>query len=324
MSFREHNTSAEVRMEPLLNNPPSNTAQQNCATLLTLHLLDARPLSDTLSIFLAQRTKTLHTMLAWRLGRTDTLKSKQISSFPLRPNGHPPDASGEQRAIFGRATIRDVKKATLAALGVVFRTLSTTRDIFQHCPARPQAMMISALEYIHSDSPSPAPSRTIPPQILLDTEGLLATLPSSTHFSLLPPSLRSYRPYVDPSSSASSVPQSLLNQKLDEWFRKSAERLQHSVKTWFSDLQCAREVWSIRSSILTCIDAASGIDQDETLSLKSSFDNACLERLLDIWKERLQEAGQTFRDRLVSVVMSIAKDDDIRPAGLLTILHGFG
>ena len=263
-------------------------------------------------------------MLAWRLGRTDTPKSKQVSSFPLRPNGHLPDASGEQRATFGRATIRDVKKATLATLGVIFRTLSTARDVFQHCPTKPQSMMISALEYIQSDSPSPAPSRTIPPQVLLNTEGLLATLPSSTHFSLLPPSLRSYRPYVDPSSSASSVPQSLLSQKLDEWFRKSTERLRHAVKTWFSDLQCAREVWSIRSSILTCIDAASGIDQAETLSLKSSFDNACLERLLDIWKERLREAGQTFKDRLVSVAMSIAKDDEIRPAGLSTILYASG
>jgi hypothetical protein len=178
-------------------------------------------------------------------------------------------------------------------------------------------MMNSALEYIQSDSSS-TPSRALPPQVLLDTEGLLSTLPSSTHFLFLPPSLRSYRPYVDPSSSASSVPQTQLSERLEEWFRKSMEGLQHAVKTWFADLQGAREVWNVRTSILNSIDATSGIDQAENSSLKSCFDHACLERLLDIWNERLQEAGQKFRNRLASVTTSIAKGDDFRPKGSST------
>jgi hypothetical protein len=134
----------------------------------------------------------------------------------------------------------------------------------------------------------------------------------------LPPSLRSYRPYVDPSSSASSVPQTQLSERLEEWFRKSMEGLQHAVKAWFADLQGAREVWNVRTSILNSIDATSGIDQAENSSLKSCFDHACLERLLDIWKGRLQEAGQKFGDRLASVTTSITKDDDIRPKGSST------
>ncbi|KAF8203821.1 hypothetical protein BJ912DRAFT_1018517 [Pholiota molesta] len=43
----------------------SASSEETCATLVTLHLLDSRPLNETLATLLSQRSKTLQSILAW-------------------------------------------------------------------------------------------------------------------------------------------------------------------------------------------------------------------------------------------------------------------
>ncbi len=72
---------------------------------------------------------------------------------------------------------------------------------------------------LQSDSALPPTQNALPAELQLTTQALLMTLPSSTHFMLLPQNLKSYKPYVDLDSSSSRVPPSHLIQKVDDWFK---------------------------------------------------------------------------------------------------------
>jgi len=290
MSLREHNTSTE----------------DTCATLLTLHLLDSRPLTETLSVLLGQRSKTLHTMLSWTSESSD-YPSPHGASYSRQTNGHVPEKLklGKSQTGFRRIPIREVKQATQTALDAISRTVKVARSIFQDDSSQ-RSMIGIILEYIQSDSPDPsAYSKTLPSELQLTTQTLLMTLPSSTHFLLLPPNLRFYKPYVDLASSSSFVPQAQFAQKLDEWFLKSTKNLQTAVQRWFSDLQSVKEVWNIRSSIWKWISSSSGLGAQETARLKSIFDDVCHKRVIGIWKLALVDAEKAFRDQLSSAASGL-------------------
>ncbi|KAJ7161400.1 hypothetical protein C8R43DRAFT_1063548 [Mycena crocata] len=278
MSLREYTTSAE----------------DACAALLTLHLLDSRPLAETLSVFLAQRSKTLLAMLS------RTTENSPISplspSISRRANGHvpgKPPASATTR----KGSVREVKAATQAALDAIVRTLTTSRSIFEEAEST-QSMIGAVLEYIQSDSTS-SDAKSLPSELQLTTQTLLTTLPSSTHFLLLPPSLRSYKPYVDLTSSSSLIEQAYFIRVVDEWFQTSNRSLEVAASKWFSDLHTVAEVWTLRSSIRQWIDASS-LKQDETNTLKSIFDGAAQQRVINIWKLALSDAEDAFQLQLAA------------------------
>jgi conserved oligomeric Golgi complex subunit 1 len=314
MSLREYEATAEVRDKIRKSSSGSADAiQDTCVTLLTLHLLDSRPLTDTLSILLTQRSKALHTMLSW----TPEHIFPGSSGKQQRNNGHTSEKTTNmpdvQQATFRRPSVQEVQHAAHAALEVIFRTLTIARRIFQE-RVRP-SMISSALEHIQSDFPDSTSSGSLPVQFQLNTETLLASLPSSGHFLLLPPNLRSYKPYVDPTSSSSCVPQTHFERTLNDWFHKSTVNLQTAVKRWFSDLHSVSEVWRIRSSFLKRINLASDLEEQEPLRLRLVFDDACRERLLGIWKATLRDAGKAFEEQFASIVSALAKGDEIRLTG---------
>ncbi|KAJ7207386.1 hypothetical protein B0H12DRAFT_1195590 [Mycena haematopus] len=277
------------------------SAEDACAALLTLHLLDSRPLTETLSVFLLQRSKTLLAMLS----RTSehSLVSSLSASLSRIVNGHIPEkqpASSTAR----KTSVREVKEATQAALNVVVKTLTTSRSIFEEAESK-QSMIRAVLEYMQSDSASPDPnSKSPPPELHLTTQSLLATLPSSTHFLLLPPAIRSYKPYVDLSSSSSVVQQAEFSCALDEWFKTSNERLQVAASKWFSDLYTVAEVWALRSSIRQWIHASS-LKPGETKTLQSIFQDAAQQRVLSIWKLALSDAEDAFQLQLAATTTSL-------------------
>ncbi|KAJ7925961.1 hypothetical protein B0H13DRAFT_2229543 [Mycena leptocephala] len=235
LSLREYTTSAE----------------DACAALLTLHLLDSRPLTEALSVFLSQRSKTLLAMLS---RTTEHPAHSPLSpSFIRRANGHVPEKRPAPSTT-RKASVREVKEATQAALEAMVKTLTTFKTI----------MIGAVLEYIQSDSAGPDPNaKSLPSELQLTTQSLLATLPSSTHFLLLPPSLRS--------SSSSLIEQA-------HFSRISNRSLQVAASKWFSDLHTVAEVWTLRASIRQWIDA-SDLKSDETVTLKSIFGDAAQQRL---------------------------------------------
>ncbi|KAF7339319.1 hypothetical protein MSAN_02145500 [Mycena sanguinolenta] len=275
------------------------SAEDACAALLTLHLLDSRPLTETLSVFLLQRSKTLLAMLS------RTSEHSPISPLPSSlsriANGHIPEKRPAPSAA-RKTSVREVKEATQAALDAIVKTLTTCRSIFEETELK-QSMIRAVLEYMQSDSANPD-SKSLPSELQLTTQSLLATLPSSAHFLLLPPAIRSYRPYVDLSSPSSVVQQAHFSRALDEWFQTSNERLQVAVSKWFSDLHTVAEVWTLRSSIRQWIHA-SGLTPGETKALESIFQDAAQQRVLSIWKLALSDAEDAFQLQLAAATASL-------------------
>ncbi|KAJ7446473.1 Vps51/Vps67 domain-containing protein [Mycena galericulata] len=273
------------------------SAEDACAALLTLHLLDSRPLTETLSVFLNQRSKTLLAMLS----RTAETNPPLPASLSRRANGHISDKGPSSTR---KVSVREVKEATQTALDAMVKTLTTSRSVFEETESKP-SMIGTVLEYIQSDSPGPEPnSKSLPSELQLTTQSLLATLPSHTHFLLLPPSLRSYKPYVDLTSSSSLIEQTHFSRVLYEWFRTSNQTLQVAASKWFADLHTVAEVWTLRASIRQWI-VESTLKLEEMETLKSIFDGAAQQRVLNIWKLALSDAEDAFQLQLAAATTSL-------------------
>ncbi|KAJ7170058.1 Vps51/Vps67 domain-containing protein [Mycena filopes] len=284
LSLREYTTSAE----------------DVCAALLTMHLLESKPLTDALDTFLGQRSKTLLSMLSRATDHSPT--SPLYPSLSRRANGHVPDkrpAPGTSR----KASVREVKDATQSALDAMVKTLTTSRSIFEEDADSKSSMIGAVLEYIQSDSTTPS-STVISSELQLTTPALLTTLPSSTHFLLLPPALRSYKPYVDLSSFSALIDPSHFTHTLSEWFQNSNRNLASAAAKWFAELHSVAEVWTLRASIRQWIDAA-GLKEEETQTLKAIFEDAAQQRVLNVWKLALSDAEDAFQLQLAAATASL-------------------
>lgn len=285
--------------------------QDTCATLLTLHLLDSRPLAEMLSVLLGQRSKTLQKMLSWTSEKR--LASPRSPSQNRQTNGHAHPRSDEPGP--RKSPAKEVKEATQTALGTISQTIRTARYIFQEDNTH-RSLIGRILEYIQSDSSeSSTESSTLPAELYLTTEALLTTLPSSTHLLLLPSNLKAYKPYVDINSSSSAIPRTHLAEKVDEWFLHSSASFQKAIQGWFFGLQSVKEVWNIRSSTQHWI-STSGLTEQETTHLIRIVDDACRTRALGIWKAASSDADNTFRSHLESSVSSLLETSNTRRKGV--------
>ncbi|KAI6047937.1 hypothetical protein EDC04DRAFT_2886730 [Pisolithus marmoratus] len=257
-----------------------------CATLLTLHILESRPLTDTLSIYLSQRTKTLNALLS---------KGSEISGKPVH-NGQPAEAHTNGKSTHFH-TSDEVKRSMQSLLAVVSDTLNISRKIFATSSStKPLATRV--LEYTQEDPPS-TPVQTLPVGFLVNTQAILAMLPSSTYLSLLPPNIRSYKPFVDLSSSSHLFTETL-EEKLGNWFTQSIANLRDALQSAFSSLQNVVEVWRVRTTLQKWISRC-GLNRDERSILSRLVDEATKERIMGIWKSALTHAERTFVEKLKAV-----------------------
>nr|AEN14428.1 conserved hypothetical protein [Lentinula edodes] len=264
----------------------TTSSQTTCATLLTLHLLDSRPLSETLTALLDQRSKSLNTI------------------FSKNPTP--------------RGSIREIKKCILSALQAISQTIQTSRDVFQSRDAQ-LSLIRATLKFIQTDC---VPSSGLPVELQLTTQSLLSNLPSSSHFSALPQNLTSYKPHVDVYSQFSSLPPAHLDNKVSEWFQRSTNALRISCQTWLSDTNSVKVVWSIRNSVRMWLQSSSTLESSETEHLNSLFDDVCREYIAEIWRIRLSNAETAFRDQLTFAVTSI-KDSSTDTTDVSPIAHMF-
>lgn len=202
----------------------------------------------------------------------------------------------------------------MTVLEAISNTIKTSRTVFERRGSQP-SIIETVVAHIHSDSADPQIQATLPAELQLTTQSLLMTLPSSTHFLLLPPNLRLYKPYVDLSSSSSSVPHANFVQKLEEWFGSSMEDFQGALEKWFLDLRSVKEVWNIRQSIRRWIYSASGLKDQEIQDLMSKFDNVCQRRITNIWKTAVLDAEKSFQAQLISAIASLGETADVHSAG---------
>ncbi|KZP25394.1 hypothetical protein FIBSPDRAFT_1041536 [Athelia psychrophila] len=263
------------------------SSEDTCAILITLHLLDSRPLAETLSVLLTQRTKTLHTLLSKSRQMPDTIAVGGARNDVISP----------------KRRIREVKRSTEMALDAISRTITASRDIFAVNPISDHSLITSLLLYMQSEEPEHVNATSIlPRELLLTTQTLLTALPSSTHLLHLPANLRSYKPYVDLSSSSSSVPPNRIVLQLNEWLRQASMKLQGALSTWLSDLQSVQSVWGVRTWIRGWIATKSKLQEAEQEHLNEMVDKASRQRIAFIWKVALAEAGRLFQEKISSSV----------------------
>ncbi|KAG1864754.1 hypothetical protein DFJ58DRAFT_714918 [Suillus subalutaceus] len=252
--------------------------EDTCATILTLHILESRPLTDTLTTYLSQRTRTMHTLVS----RNPIIMTTAIpNGVPtIQTNGHPLGASK-------LAQLQEVKSSLLILVEVVSRTVNCARHVFQSRRPTQPALAIRVLEQMHTESPAVSdPEATLPSELALSTQTILSGLPSS-----------SYKPYVELSSASSSVPENFLEDKLQTWFEQSCSTLQDYLDRQLLELDSVRSIWNVRSSLRKWL-LTSG--RHSILY----FEEAVRKRVAAIWTDTINEAKELFLKALSSLTPS--------------------
>ncbi|THH13587.1 hypothetical protein EW146_g6653 [Bondarzewia mesenterica] len=280
LSLREFSASVELY-------------QDICSILLTLHLLESRPLTDTLTVFLFQRSKGLQASFS------RTLKVPSNGQSSRLPNG---SAHARPRKV----VTREVRESIEAVLEIIAMTVGAARDIFRDEGFDRPSLMGRVLDFIQSESPTPNGS-SLPPELQMSTQNLLGTLPSGSQHLVLPPSIRSYKPYIDLDSSSSSVSQAQLSDRLREWFHKAVHELQSAAEKWFLDLQTLREVWAIRTWVRNWINDSAHLEETEQTILKSAIDVLVGKQAAEIWRSALNDMEHAFRTKLDSASTALSE-----------------
>jgi len=228
-----------------------------------------------------------------------TLVSKPVEAGALaKPR---PGLSRQGSVKKAYAEHKDVRQSVEACLDIVTRTVSAARTIFQEQGTTGKSLMTSVLENIQPTA-DPAGLNSLPPELRLSTQLLLSSLPSSTHFLLLPQTIKSYKPYVDLSSSSCTVVPSVLAKRLQDWFQKSCTEFSQALHTWFSKIGGMKEMWKLRSWIRRRLSEAVGLLEDERSHLHRIVDGACKQQLTSIWTAALGGAKSGFEKELKGAV----------------------
>ena len=199
------------------------------------------------------------------------------------------------------AEYKDVRQSVEACLDIITRTVNAARTVFQEQGAAAKSLMTSVLENIQPTA-DPADLDSLPPELRLSTQLLLSSLPSSTHFLLLPQTIKSYKPYVDLSSTSSTVLPSVLTKRLQDWFQKSCTEFSQALRAWFSKVDGMKEMWKLRNWIRKWLFESDGLLEDERSHLHRIVDDACKHQLTNIWAAALREARSGFKKELKGAV----------------------
>ncbi|KZT30827.1 hypothetical protein NEOLEDRAFT_1053694 [Neolentinus lepideus HHB14362 ss-1] len=268
-----------------------------CATLLTLHFLDSRPLVDTLSVLLAQRRRTVTSVLSTAVEGNGSIHPQKARTNP-------------KKSKIRKSVVQEVKGRLQAVLDVISRTVSTARDIFQE-DVEPyhQSMIRRVLAFIQSDS-STSSANALPKDLQLTTSGLLTDLPSSTHLLYLPPNIKAYKPYVDLSSSSAVVQQSSLRTKVRDWFDAAINEFETVAETWLEDLSSIEEVWRVRKMLLKWLRSGSELQEAERARLRTVLDTMYRKRISHLWRAALLDVDTGFQGKLSSVVDNLDESEN--------------
>ena len=259
--------------------------QDVCSIFLTLHLLESRPLIDVLTIFLTQRARNLQSILS--------------RSSKSAPNGSL--LNGNALSKSKKAIVREVREGLQAVLEAIASTVGVARAVFSSRNDDP-SLMSCVLSFIQSDIPMPDTS--LPPELQMSTQHLLSTLPSASHFSLLPSSIRSYSPHVDLTSATSSITPAQLALHLSEWFSKAVTTLRNAAEGWFTDLRTLKEVWAVRSWLDEWL-GGKELEDGEKLGLSVVINDVAHGQAVKILRITLGDLQDHFRDELQNALSQL-------------------
>ena len=268
--------------------------QEVCSAMLSLYLLDSLPVTDALDTFLKHRSRSLQGLLNESVGGIPTsAKSADKSS----------KASFRQDKRTSRETLETIRNV----LSAVARTVGTAREILHVGDSDCPSLLVKVLAYLQVETP-PNASPSIPDELQLTTQSLLASLPSSSHFSYLPESITSYKPFIDLESPSSRVEQNILASKLRSWMDGTIVHLETSMRIWFSKLEAVRAVWDVRNSVQRWLDEDKCLAGDEMIRIRNLLDSVCQMRVEGIWNTTLNTMESTLKTNLSSLLNSVKEE----------------
>lgn len=274
----------------------SHSPEDICATLLTLHLIDSKPLLDALSAFTAQRTRALQQVLTKKL---DPLANGEAN------------LSGKLTATRRKAHAHSVRLSVRNVLDLLSNTVGAARTVFQNKSDAMSSLMSRTLQFIDNEGPT-SDTGELSEKLSLSTPSLLNHLSPASH-APLPPAIRTYKPYLDLSSSSVTVtPQDLTN-KLNTWFRAALQQFSTTCEKWIAELDSARQIWSLLMWFRKSVAASDALDEGEQAQLSSAMEAVCKARIVVIWTGALKDMGEAFRNNLQKALAQVSSDD--RPTG---------
>lgn len=280
--------------------------QEVCAILLALHLLESRPFAEALHTFLAQRNRCLSTAL---LRHKDRLPNG-YGSAPEVPSS--PAGTLDHRS--RKAETRDVRQRSKAVLEVVSKTLGSARTVFLGEADQPP-LMRSVIAHIQASEP--LSHEDLPSEVRLTSQTLLASLPSSNHFLLLPTTIRGYKPYVD-ADSLSLEKRTRFSKSLADWFENAMQNIRTAISSWVADLTTISELWETRAWCRKWIRTSRGLQADEKASVNAAVDTICRARAIEIWETVLTSIDLSFHEHLGSALTELGQPSGADTLGGLT------
>ncbi|KAI0308156.1 hypothetical protein B0F90DRAFT_129062 [Multifurca ochricompacta] len=265
----------------------SSSLEDVCSILLTLHLLESRPLIDVLTIFLAQRARSLQAILS------RSTKSAPNGSSSLNGGAFPKSK---------KAITREVREGLEGVLDAIASTVDVARGVFCDRSHEDPSLLSRVLLFIQSDVP--VTDTALPPQLQMSTQHLLYTLPSASHFALLPSNIRSYKPYVDLASAMSSLSSTQVTLRLSEWFSKAVTDLRRVAEGWFAELRTLKDVWAVRSWFNDWL-RAKKLEDREGQELAEVIGDISHGQALKILRTALSDLQDGFRDELQHALLQL-------------------
>jgi len=243
---------------------------------------------DVLSVFLTQRARSLQATL--------TRSPKSVPNGSSLNGGAPPKSK--------KAAVREVREGLQGVLEAIASTVGVARDVFHNRGDKDPSLMSRVLSFIQLDV-TPLDT-SLPSDLQMSTHHLLSTLPSASHFLLLPSSIRSYKPFVDSASATSSLSSVQLAGRLSEWFSKAVAELRSVAKGWFAELRTLKEVWAVRSWFSDWL-GGKKLEDEERRGLAEVIDDIAHGQAVEILRTALGNLQNDFRDELENA-LSLLRD----------------
>jgi hypothetical protein len=272
-------------------------AEDICATLLALHLVDSKPLTEALSVFIEQRSKALQQAVT---RKPEPLRTLEASAAPTI-------ASAQEKAR-RKAQTRAVRDAIGGVLEALTSTVTTARDVFQERPPLNDSMIHRSLKFVEQDEEYPNAAE-VPDRLQLSTRRFLAKLPSSFHFQHLPPAVRAYKPYIDLSSNSTTVKPADLSKRLTGWFPDAVQQFRGAVQAWLAEISSVRDVWRLLLWVRSLV-GSSTLLEEERGQIAAVMDALSRTRIVAIWTTLLKVMEKDFQIALQSALGELAALED--------------
>lgn len=198
--------------------------------------------------------------------------------------------------------VREVREGLEGVLEAIASTVGVARDVFRDRDQEDPSLMSRVLSFIQSDVPSQDTS--LPSKLQMSTQHLLSTLPSASHFVLLPNTIRSYKPYVDSTSAVSSLSPEQLSLRLSEWFSKAVMELKSVGEGWFTELRTLKEVWAVRSWFNDWL-RTKDFEDGERQELSEVIDDVAHDQAVKILRTALGNLQGGFQDELQNALLQL-------------------